>query len=173
MLMLSLLRHAKSSWDHPTLDDFDRPLSERGLKAAPRIGAHLQAQALKPDLIVCSSSVRTRQTLDLVAPHLDGKPKITFEEDLYLATASNLLARIKHLPARAHRVLMVGHNPGFHDVAQLLIKSADPADRAALAAKFPTCAAAIFTFPTKRWSEVTPHTGHLTTFITPQRLAAS
>jgi phosphohistidine phosphatase len=171
MQTLILLRHAKSSWDHPGLDDFDRPLADRGLKAAPRMGDYLQSQSIKPDLIVCSSSVRTRQTLALITPQLDSQPKAIFEDDLYLATASNLLERIQALPARAHTVILIGHNPGFHDVAQLLIKSGDHADQAALATKFPTCAAAIITFPVKRWSEIAPHTGHLTTFMTPSRLA--
>jgi phosphohistidine phosphatase len=171
MLTLILLRHAKSSWDHPGLDDFERPLADRGLKAAPRMGAYLQSQSIQTDLIVCSSSVRTRQTLALIAPQLENQPKAIFEDDLYLATASNLLERIQALPARAHTVTLIGHNPGFHDVAQLLIKSADPADQAALAAKFPTCAVAIITFTAKRWSQVAPHSGHLITFMTPSRLA--
>lgn len=171
MLTLTLLRHAKSSWDNPTLDDFDRPLSDRGLKAAPRMGAFLETQLSQPDLVVCSSSVRTRKTLDLIAPHLGGKPKISFDDDLYLATASHLLAHIKALPARAHSAMLIGHNPGFHDVAQLLITTGDPADQAALSAKFPTCAVAIITFACKRWSEIAPHTGHLATFTTPTRLA--
>jgi phosphohistidine phosphatase len=171
MLTLILLRHAKSSWDHPGLDDFERPLADRGLKAAPRMGAHLQSQSIQPDLIVCSSSVRTRQTLALITPQLDNQPKTIFEDDLYLATASNLLERIQALPARAHNVMLIGHNPGFHDVAQLLITSADPADQAALTAKFPTCAVAIITFTAKRWSQVAPHSGHLITFMTPSRLA--
>ena len=76
MLTLSLLRHAKSSWANPGQQDFDRPLNERGLEAAPRMGAFMAEHGIAPDLVLCSPSVRTRQTLDLVLPHFSPAPTV-------------------------------------------------------------------------------------------------
>ena len=94
MLTLSLLRHAKSSWDDASLNDFDRPLSERGENAAPRVGAYMAAQGLAPEFVLCSPAVRARQTLDLVLPHLAGGPTVVYEDSFYLAAPSVLLATI-------------------------------------------------------------------------------
>ena len=93
MLTLSLLRHAKSGWDDSSLKDFDRPLSERGETAAPRMGAYMAAQGLAPDLVLCSPAVRACRTLDLVLPHLAGGPTVVYEDNFYLAAPSVLLQR--------------------------------------------------------------------------------
>lgn len=171
MLTLSLFRHAKSSWDNATLDDFDRPLAERGLLAAPVMGAHMAAIGVRPDVILCSASVRTRATLDLVLPFLKAaKPAIVYEEALYLASASDLLTRVRHAPARATSVMMIGHNPGFHDFAMALTGVGDPSAMAALAVKYPTAALAVITFETPTWAKIAPRTGHLVQFATPSAL---
>ena len=100
MLTLSLLRHAKSSWDDPGLDDLDRPLNERGREAAPRMGHFLARNAVRAGLVLCSTSLRTRQTLDLVLPHLQPAPSVAYEDALYLAPASVLLKRFRKVAAR-------------------------------------------------------------------------
>src|SRR5436190_18664812 len=104
MLTLSLLRHAKSSWDDASLKDFDRPLSERGESAAPRMGAYMAAQGLAPELVLCSPAVRARQTLDLVLPRLAGGPTVVYEDAFYLATSSVLIARVRKIGAKVRHV---------------------------------------------------------------------
>ena len=170
MLTLMLLRHAKSSWDHPGLEDFDRPLGPRGLDAATQMGAFLSTAIAAPGLILCSSSVRTRQTLDLVLPRLTAKLECVFEDALYLACASELLARLRRVPRAKPRVMMIGHNPGIHDLALTLTASGDAHLRANLAAKFPTAALAVLTFKGDAWSKVGPGMGTLTHFIKPSQL---
>src|SRR5215831_15132963 len=105
MLTLSLLRHAKSSWDDPALEDFDRPLAKRGQTAAPRMGAYMQANGLMPDLVLCSPAVRARQTLDLLLSCLGGGPTVVYEQAFYLAAPSVLLARIRKIDARIRHTL--------------------------------------------------------------------
>src|SRR5262245_8755490 len=103
MLTLMLLRHAKSSWDDGSLRDFDRPLAPRGESAAPRMGAYMAEQGLAPQLILCSPAVRTRQTVDLVLPHLEGDPTVVYEDRFYLAAPSVLLARLRRIEAKVRR----------------------------------------------------------------------
>ncbi len=174
MRTLILLRHAKSSWDHTGLDDFSRPLADRGIAAAPRMGAFLAANGAVPDLVLCSTAVRTRQTLDLVLPALPSyQGRILFEDALYLASASDLLARLRTVPSAVKCVMLIGHNPGFHDLARVLTATGARADRAALAVKFATAGAAILSFDVGSWSDIVLRSGHLATFMTPARLPAT
>jgi phosphohistidine phosphatase len=175
MLTLLLLRHAKSSWDNPALADFDRPLAKRGKKAAPEIGAALAAKGLRPDLVLCSSAVRARETLELVLNALGPPaPEVRYDEELYMATPATLIARLrKHVanPASAQHVMLVGHNPGFEELARLLVGSGGAEDRALLAEKFPTCAVAVIAFDAGNWSAVEAGAGRLACFLTPKHLA--
>jgi phosphohistidine phosphatase len=171
MLTLILLRHAKSSWDDAELDDFERPLAARGLIAAPAIGAYLASHNLRPDLILCSGAARTRATLGLVQPFLGAPPAVAFEDALYLASASDLMTRIKRIPSKWPKVMMIGHNPGFHTLFKHLTATSDPTSNSALMSKFPTCALAVLTFPFQSWLDIGPGIGHLTHFTTPSRLA--
>lgn len=171
MLTLLLLRHAKSSWDNPLADDFDRPLAERGRQAAPSMGRYIARHHLEPDLILCSSAERTQQTLELVRPILPGaEPAVRYEDDLYLATASNLLGHLKRLPPRWKRVMLVGHNPGLHDLAVMLAGDGEAAGLRAMAQKFPTAGLAVITFEASQWSQVAARTGTLISFVTPRGL---
>jgi phosphohistidine phosphatase len=175
MLTLLLLRHAKSSWDDPGLADFDRPLAKRGKKAAPEIGAALAAKGLRPDLVLCSSAARTRETLDLVLKALGPPaPEVRYDEELYMATPRALIARLRqHManPASPQRVMLVGHNPGFEELARLLVGNGNADDRARLAEKFPTCAVAVIAFDADSWSAVEAGAGRLVHFLTPKHLA--
>ncbi|KAB2912050.1 MAG: histidine phosphatase family protein [Hyphomicrobiaceae bacterium] len=170
MLTLSLLRHAKSNWDDVGLKDFDRPLAKRGEAAAPRMGAYMAAHGLMPELILCSSAVRARQTLDLVLPSLADSPTITYEDGLYLASASALLARIRRIDAKVKHALVVGHDPGMHGLALELAGSGNAKMLEALATKFPTAGLAVITFNVQRWSQVKAGAGRLACFMTPKRL---
>jgi phosphohistidine phosphatase len=169
MLTLLLLRHAKSSWEGRA-KDFERPLAPRGERAAPGMGAYLVAQGLLPELILCSSATRTRQTLALVLPHLSGQPEVMVEDGLYLATSTALLSRLRRVGSGIVRVMMIGHNPGMHGLATMLSGSGEEKALKALGAKFPTAALAAITFAEGDWSQIAPASGRLTHFMTPKRL---
>ena len=170
MLTLSLLRHAKSDWSMPGMDDFDRPLAARGLDAAPRMGAFMARVGLRPRLILCSAAVRTRQTLDLVLPYLGDAPEISIERGLYLASSSAMIARLRQVPAGVPHVMMIGHDPGMHETAQALAGRGDPQLLAALGRKFPTAGLAVYAFDVPAWDQVGPKGGHLLRFVTPRSL---
>jgi len=170
MLTLLLLRHAKSSWDDINTEDHDRPLAERGLLAAPLMGGYIAREDLAPAMVLCSTSARTRATLDLVLTKLKTEPETVFEQELYLAEADTLLARLRRVPARVKRVMMIGHNPGFEDFARLLAGSGDATSLHLIANKFPTAGLAVITFDAKSWRSIEPGGGHLDRFITPRML---
>jgi phosphohistidine phosphatase len=121
---LYLLRHAKAVPAEDGAADRDRPLEPRGRRAAQAMAAWIGEHHIQPELILCSPSLRTRQTLDIITPGFDRPPKIVLDEGLYLAAADRLLARLRRVPASTERVLMVGHNPGLHELALLLAESA-------------------------------------------------
>lgn len=168
MLTVSLFRHAKSSWADPALEDFDRPLASRGLKAAPAMGAFM-ARKVRPDLVLCSPARRTRETLDLVAG-LIGDPRTLFPADLYLHSPETLLACIQAIEGPVRHVMVVGHNPGLHTLALALTRSRHSADAKALSAKFPTAGLAVITLPAESWRDIRAGTGRLILFMTPKRL---
>jgi phosphohistidine phosphatase len=171
MLTLSLLRHAKSSWDDADIDDFERPLSKRGANAAPEMGRAMRELKLKPDLVLCSAAVRTRATVALVLLELGPPaPEVRYDEELYLASPKVMLDHIHKIDDRFGHIMMVGHNPGTHALALELTGVAKSEDMADLATKFPTAGLAIITFKAEHWRDVTSGTGHLVVFMTPRRL---
>lgn len=172
MLTLSLFRHAKSSWSDPELEDFERPLAKRGTKAVPEIAKYMRREGLVADVVLCSASVRTRATLALLIASLGTPaPEIIYSDDLYLASASAILAQIRKLPASTAHVLVVGHNPGLHALALELVGTGDRKLLAQLAQEFPTAALASFTFGWDTWANIKPASGKLEHYITPKRLA--
>lgn len=176
MLTLSLLRHAKSSWDEPGLSDHERPLAKRGLKAAPRIGAALSGLGLKPDLVLCSDAVRARETLSLILPAFSAPPpQVVYEDVVYMAMPAALLMRIRsveaeHADRTPRHVMIVGHNPGLEELAMLLIGTGADDDLTRIAEKFPTCAVAVIAFETGNWTEIDAGAGRLEHFLTPSHL---
>ncbi len=169
MLTLALLRHAKSSRDDQNLDDFDRPLNDRGRQAAPVIAQMMASLRFMPDVILCSPSRRTRETLALVEQvFAKSPPAVDFEKRLYLAGASDILARLRRLPADQSAVLVIGHNPGLHALAAHLAITGDAGQLARLDEKFPTAALALFRFSIGTWADLTVQSGHLEAFITPK-----
>src|SRR5215471_2277391 len=123
MLTLCLLRHAKSSWKDPTLPDHDRPLNSRGRTEAPVMGKEIGKHGLDPDLVLCSTARRTRDTLALVLPELKTEPKVIYEDGLYHGTPAEILGIMHEVGAGAGRVLLVGHNPELQEFALDLIGS--------------------------------------------------
>src|SRR6059058_5062652 len=112
---LYLLRHAKSSWEDPTLPDHDRPLAPRGRRAAKVIAEHLRRQRSTPRLVLCSSSERTRETLKRITAGLGGGVEVRIEERLYTASAGDLLERLHEVDARVKSVMLIGHYPALQE----------------------------------------------------------
>jgi phosphohistidine phosphatase len=169
MLTLSLLRHAKSSWANSGIGDFDRPLSERGEKAAPRMAAYVAERGLVPDLVLCSAARRARDTLGLALPSWTPEPRIDFVKALYLAEAPTLLALVHDTPPETQRLMIIGHNPGLQNFALALIGEGAP-EADPIARKFPTAAIAVFGFDIPDWAAIRPGGGHLASFVTPRQL---
>jgi phosphohistidine phosphatase len=163
---LYLLRHAKSSWADPTLADRERPLAPRGRRDAKRIADHLRRVGCEPELVLCSSAARTRETLELVRPAL-GASMVVLEDALYAASSGELLARVRLVPDAVASVMLIGHNPGLHQLGLALALAGDELER--LAAKFPTGALATLACGTA-WSRLAPVEATLTAYIVPKQL---
>ncbi|MGH7287888.1 MAG: SixA phosphatase family protein [Myxococcota bacterium] len=164
---LLLLRHAKSSWDDPALEDRERPLAPRGQRAARALGAHLARRGLAIDRVLCSTSRRTRETLALLG--LDPATPAAFEEELYVASAQTLLRRLCRLPAKAHCVLVIGHDPGLDQLTQLLTGGGRPKALRRLAQGFKTGALAELSL-SGGWRGLRPGTARLERFTRPADL---
>jgi phosphohistidine phosphatase len=170
MFRLILLRHAKSDSPGGVLD-IDRPLAARGREAAPRMGAYLKDEQLFPALALVSPAKRTRETWDLVQPAL-GEVETRFEPRIYEAPVARLLTIVQEVDPSVRTLLMVGHNPGFEDLARLLVGHGDRYAFARMTQKFPTAGLAVIDFPVESWPEVEPRGGRLDRFVTPKSLGA-
>jgi phosphohistidine phosphatase len=168
MRRLMLLRHAKSDWSRPGHSDHERELAARGRKAAPLMGRYMAEHAMIPDHAIVSTATRTRETWQLVADMLPKIPPVEFEDRIYEASPRDILAAIADAPAAARSLLVVGHNPGFQDTANLLVESGDKRLRKSLAEKFPTSALAVIDLDIDSWSEIRPGSGRLEAFVTPR-----
>jgi phosphohistidine phosphatase len=164
---LYLLRHAKSSWKEQGLADHDRPLARRGRRAAKAIGGHLRRRGVEPELVLCSTAKRARETLEGIEPAL-GRGKVCAEPELYGAQSAVLLERLQEIPARVRSVMVIGHNPGLEELALLLVRHG-PRVRE-LEAKFPTGALATLAFQGSGWAALDRGTAELIEFIRPRDL---
>jgi phosphohistidine phosphatase len=168
---LYVLRHAKSSWDDPGLDDRERPLAPRGRRAVEALADHLRSSGIEPELVLCSPARRTRETLEGVAP----TGEWLIEEALYSASPSAVLGRLQRLPDHVTSAMLIGHNPTVQVLVLRLAAGAHPdggADLAEVQRKFPTGALATVTFECP-WSELGPGQGSLAAFVRPKQLALS
>lgn len=170
MKRLAILRHAKSSWDDPGLDDFNRPLNERGWKAARRLGREMEKRKMKFDLVLSSTSARTRETIDGVQRHYDFDAPIKFEQDIYLANKPTLLALVRSLDDKVKAPLIVGHNPGLEMLIADLTEDDDQGFRQRIKGKLPTGALTILELDAKHWSEVGKGRGKIVELILPKEL---
>lgn len=172
MLHLSLLRHAKSSWDDPDLSDHERQLTKRGTKAATRIGRYITENHLTPDVILCSDASRARATLALVLAMLDQpEPDVKITADLYLAGPDQIVQTIRDSAGEAKHILVIGHNPGLHALALSLPLTSKDGSLTELTLKYPTAALAHLTFDVSDWGDMRPATGHLEHYVTPRTLS--
>lgn len=172
MRELLLLRHAKSAWDDPKLPDHARPLNARGHQAAAAMRELIRTLRLMPELVLVSSARRTLQTLQALGP-LDPSCRVTPLDGLYLASTGQLLDTIHTIDESVRRVMIIGHNPGLHDLAIKLAGAAamrrPDSDLVRLAEGFPTGALAAFTLACP-WSAVGEGSGRLDRFVAPRDL---
>lgn len=175
MAQLLLLRHAKSSWDDPSLPDHQRPLNPRGERAARAMAAAFATLHLAPDLAIVSSSRRTRQTFDALRLPADAL-ELDVTDRLYLADSETILGRLQEVPETTRSVLVVGHNPGLYDAAIDLVGD-DPAARPEppvmrLLDGYPTASLAEFEISVP-WSEIGRGRGRLVRFQRPEDFDAA
>ncbi|MET4647433.1 MULTISPECIES: histidine phosphatase family protein [Streptomyces] len=163
---LVVLRHAKSAWPDGVADH-ERPLAPRGRRDAPAAGRRLREAGCVPDLVVCSTAGRTRQTWDLVSNELDAITPVTYDARLYRASAGELLGVVRDIPARVRTLMLVGHNPGVQDLVLMLAGEADGCALEQTRAKFPTSAIAVLCLPGP-WSDLEPGAARLTEMVVPR-----
>lgn len=152
MKTLYLLRHAKSSWDDPALKDFDRPLNKRGLKAAPKLGAYMLKEKLRPDVVLSSPALRAKQTTTMVCEAAGLSGLINFDERIYEASVQRLFEIVAGFDKGISTAMMVGHNPGFEELLAALTGESQ---------RMPTAAFACINLKIEKWSDVTGGCGKL------------
>jgi Phosphohistidine phosphatase SixA len=144
MRTLYLLRHAKSSWKDPSQTDFERPLANRGRKACEIVARLIQDRGLEFDLVLCSTAIRARETIELVSKYAKLRTELRFDERIYEATVSQLLEIVSQLENDRKTVLLVGHNPGFEELLHVF----SGADH-----RFPTASLAKIKLKISKWSD--------------------
>ena len=160
---VTLIRHAKSSWDNPLLRDFERPLNKRGRRDGPAVGAALASAGIVFDKVLCSDARRARETLDLIRNNMKIKHKfIDYKHELYGAGANVMLSMIISQPAQVHHLALIGHNPGMEDLANRLAESST--------GKMSTGCAIQLLFDCKSWAGLASSTGKTGLLIRPKDL---
>ncbi len=157
MRTIILLRHGKSSWSDPTLADLDRPLAPRGERASQRIAKYIRQKKIRPALVLYSPSLRTRQTLEAIE-----------SSQLYAASEGELLQRLQALPESVDSVMLIGHNPGLHELARTLASRGDELPQ--LEEKFPTGALATLVVDSESWAALGPGDAELVDYVVPRQL---
>ncbi|MEM9046409.1 MAG: histidine phosphatase family protein [Pseudomonadota bacterium] len=170
MKKVILLRHAKSSWSDPNVDDHDRPLNKRGKAAAPVIAQWLAHRAHLPDTVLCSSAKRTRQTVKRMKMVLPELPDPKVDKSLYHAPPDDMRSRLVKLPKGCDTVLLVGHQPGIGALARKLSEARVRRRCARAFQHFPTAAAAVLEFDIRDWSELDYHGARFVDFAVPSEL---
>lgn len=151
--ILTLVRHAKSSWDQAGIQDFDRPLNQRGLKNAPQMGQRLADKCFRIDCIISSPAVRAISTAEIIAHKIGFETEnITQNADIYEASLNSLVSIVHSLEDNLARVMLVGHNPGFTGLANYLSN--------ANIDNLPTCSIMQIQFA-RSWRDISEHTGEL------------
>lgn len=171
MKTILLWRHAKSAWGNAGLADHERPLNRRGETAAEVMAAHIAGLEPLPELILCSTAVRARQTLAPLLDRLAPVPPTSIETGLYLASEDALLERLQAIGDSIDTVLVIGHNDGMWLLASDLAGKGPAAALASLRAKLPTGALAVVQAPVERWQDLRLAKSTLTSFVKPRDLA--
>lgn len=161
MKKLVLIRHAKSDWSNPFLDDFLRLLNKRGEKNAPLMAKVLKEKNIRPDLIISSPSLRTKQTLEYFIKKLNYKDEVKLEESIYEAPYENLLKVIKDILNIHKTVFLMGHNPGLCDLTNFLVDKSFE--------NIPTCGVVEIDFDVKNWKDISKENSNLISFEYPKK----
>lgn len=162
MKHITFIRHAKSDWSNTGQKDFDRTLNERGRRVAPKMGKKLQELSIKPDLVLCSPSVRTMQTLELIVEQLDYNIETTqVEEQLYEASVRNIAETIAGLDDEFKDIIIISHNPSLTYFCEYLTD--EKLDN------IPTCGVVRVSFPFEKWEMISKSTGNMDFFIYPEK----
>ncbi|MBA2466591.1 MAG: histidine phosphatase family protein [Sphingomonas sp.] len=169
MKTLLVLRHAKAKLDSASGEDFDRPLTGRGRRSAEAVGRELQSRRLAFDAVLASPALRVRQTLEIVGQAYGSLPETRFDQELYLADTSALQRKLRLLADEIASVLLVGHNPGLHELLLQLASDEDPL-RQQIVGNLPTGAAAILEFPVDRWRDLRPGAADICALVFPRNL---
>jgi phosphohistidine phosphatase len=162
MKKLLLLRHAKSSWDDVSLPDFDRPLNERGQRAAPLVGKFMREKKIRPDLVICSPAKRTRETIALVLKAAGIEPPLRYDERIYEASVGQLVEVVSQIEDDKTEVMLVGHNPGFENLLERFTGET---------VRIPTATLARIALNAEKWSEAAIMRGQLELFVKAKELA--
>jgi phosphohistidine phosphatase len=166
-----LLRHAKTERAQPGERDRDRKLTKRGRADAPLIGAYMAHHCLVPDLAVVSPATRAQETWALLANCFANTPAVVSDERIYNADPQKLLALLAETEG-AKSLVLVGHNPGLHDLAVQLIASGDVEARERIAEGLPTSGLVVIDLAFDDWSRLHPHAGRLERFVSPRLIGA-
>jgi phosphohistidine phosphatase len=170
MKTLILLRHAKSSWSDPDMDDHDRVLNGRGRTAAPAMARWLETAGLVPERILCSSARRTQETVERMRKAVPALPEPAILPELYHASPETILGAIRGVADEVASVMVVGHEPSMSALAHLLDRGdAEPECRRAFA-HFPTAAAAVFRIESEAWSGLGPRQASFAAFAVPREV---
>ena len=170
MKTLTVMRHAKSSWDDSRLNDFDRPLNARGRKSARAMGKELKHRGFRFDQVIASPAMRVRETLNDFADGYGDELDIEFRPEIYESTVDRLLRLVREIPESVKAPLLVGHNPGLQDLLVALTEDDGDKLRHRVSGKFPTAAVATLRFPTSRWADIEPGSGEIAELIVPKDL---
>ena len=170
MRRLMLLRHAKAEKGAPGARDFDRALAPRGHDDARMLGVYMAHHALMPDLVIASGAARVAQTWEAVKAALKPAPQLRVEEQLYNAEAGRILKLVQEVDAKVHTLLVIGHNPGMHELGRLLIASGDVDAREQLGENLPTSGLLVIDIALDDWRRLHAHCGRLDRFISPRLL---
>jgi phosphohistidine phosphatase len=163
-----LLRHGKSSWADSTLADIDRPLAPRGERALKKLAKYIRRERIRPALVLCSSALRTRQTLEAVEPSLGKRCVVEIVPQLYAASEQELLERLHALPEPVSSVMLIGHNPGLQNLA--LVLASRGAYLPQLEEKFPTGALATLVVYNTSWGALGPGEAEVVDYVVPRQL---
>jgi phosphohistidine phosphatase len=166
--LLHLLRHAKSSWADPGQEDRERPLAPRGRRAAGRLAKQLGTRGVRPAVVLCSPALRTLQTLELIRPGLGGDFEVLLEDELYGASAGELLARLRRLPDAVTSAMVIGHNPGLQELSVLVARGGELREQART--HFPTGALATLALRGHGWTDLAPAGADLVSYVAPREL---
>jgi phosphohistidine phosphatase len=164
---LVVLRHAKSAWPDG-VDDHERPLAPRGRRDAPAVGRALAAADWRPDLALCSTAVRARQTWELAAAEWATPPPVRHDPRLYAADVPELLAAVREVPDEVRTLLLVGHNPGLEELVLTLAGDSLNDALEQVRTKFPTSAIAVLTWYGDTWRSLGPGMALLTDMTVPR-----